>query len=334
MNNSNRQSKFAAHDPNEPYAHGDNSHNNIENNHPSHSHAALFRDKGGKVLFWCMIITFTFALIEGVGGYLIKSIALQTDAVHMMTDSAGLMIAYFANKVSQRPATVNLSFGYGKAEVLGALINCMFTTVLTVWLLFEVIGRFFNPVAVPGGSLFILASIGLIVNAGVVWVLSKQSNSLNTKAALLHALGDLLASFAAILAGAIIYFTGLSIFDPILSLVVIVILIVSNFRIIKKSIIILMAGVPDYLDYEQIGKDLSEIAGIMEVHDLHIWYISANKAALSAHVVAARLQQWPEILVSCQKMLLEKYQIDHITLQHEFSDLQCKQESYCGDKHL
>ncbi len=338
-----KHSKFLSHDETGHEVHSDSSHNNIEHNHRhhhdhdhgshdhSHNHADMIRETSGKVLFWCLIATFTFSLVEGVGGYLIHSIALQSDAVHMMTDAAGLMIAYFANLISKRPATVQLSFGYGKAEVLGALINCMFTTVLTIWLLFEVVNRFMKPVEVHGASLFIVAAIGFLVNGIIVWALSKNSHSLNTRAAMVHAMGDLLGSLVAIIAGAIIYFTNWSLIDPLLSLVVIILLIVSNFKLIKKSVIILMAGVPEHLNYEQVGKDLLAIEGILEVHDLHIWYISANKAALAAHVVACRPDNWPEILKKCQKMLLDLHQIDHVTLQYEFDDWKCKESGCCPE---
>lgn len=331
----NKQSTYLSHDDDHGNVHSDSSHNNLDHDIPhnhdghSHDHAEMIRDTSGKVLFWCLIATFSFSLVEGITGWLINSIALQSDAVHMMTDAAGLMIAYFANVISRRPANVNLTFGYGKAEVLGALINCMFTTVLTIWLLFEVIQRFFTPVKVEGGALFIVASLGFLVNGVIVWVLSKNSNSLNTKAAMIHAMGDLFGSLVAIVAGAIIYFTSWSIVDPILSLVVIILLIVSNFKLIKKSAIILMAGVPEHLDYEQVGHDLKSINGLVDVHDLHIWYISANQSALAAHVVACKLDEWPEILVNCQKMLLEKYQISHVTLQAEFDDNKCKEIGCC-----
>ena len=335
-----KHSVFLAHDESGISAHGDSGHSNIdhhEHDHAygesghSHDHGAMLRETSGKVLFWCLIATFSFSLVEGVSGYLINSIALQSDAVHMMTDAAGLMIAYFANVISKRPATTNLTFGYGKAEVLGALINCMFTTVLTIWLLFEVFQRFLDPQEVHGASLFIVAALGFLVNAVIVWVLSKNTHSLNMRAAMIHALGDLLGSLVAIVAGAIIYFTGWSLADPILSLVVILLLIFSNVNLMKKSAIILMAGVPEHLDYEQVGKDLLAIDGILDVDDLHIWYMSANQSALSAHVVACNPEGWSEILRNCQRMLLEKYKIDHVTLQHEFDDLKCKDMGCCPE---
>lgn len=326
--NTKKHSTYLSHDESEAHVHSDSSHYNMDHNH-GHDHSDMFRQQSGRVLFWCLIITLSFSIIEGVAGWWIGSIALESDAVHMLTDAAGLMIAYFANRISQKPANVNLSFGYGKAEVLGAWVNCLFTTILTAGLLFEVVMRFLEPVEIQGAPLFIVATIGLFINGIVVYILSKNSHSLNTRAALIHALGDLLGSLVAIIAGAVIYFTGWSMIDPILSLIVIAILISSNYRIIKKSSIILMAGVPEHLDYESVGHDLKAIKGVVAVHDLHIWYISANESALAAHVIACKPEEWPELLTDCQKMLWETHKIGHITLQPEFDSQKCKQIGCC-----
>jgi len=330
----NTQSNYLAHDENDPKpVHDDHNHSNMDHsehkhshNHSGggHSHAHDFRDTNGRILFWCLLITFGFSFVEGIGGYITHSVTLKTDAVHMLTDAAGLLIAYIANVISKRPATINLTFGFGKAEAIGALVNCVFTVILTFGLLLEAITRFFHPVTVAGGGLFILACLGLMVNGGIALVLSKSMESLNTKAAFIHALGDMLGSAVAIVAGGVIYMTGFSMADPILSLFLIVFMIVSNYNIIKRSSIVLMAGVPEHLNYEQIGRDLEAIPGITSVHDLHIWYMSANKSALSAHIVAKDPMSWQETLILCQEMLEEKHQIDHVTLQHEFEHMNHK----------
>lgn len=300
-------------------SHDDNHQSNVDTNKVySEGFSSIKRSSNSRVLFWCVVITFSFSLIEVIAGYLTHSIALQSDAIHMLADALGLFIAYVANNISKKPATVFLTFGYGNAEALGALINCIFTIILTLGLLAEVIQRFFIPVEVHGYWLLIIASIGFIVNGGLAFILSKFSESLNTKAAFIHALGDLVGSGVAIIAGLIIYFTKFSLIDPILSLIVIGLLVASNYNLIKKSVRVLMAGVPENLDYVQIGKDIEAINGILGVHDLHVWYMTANKAALSAHVVAKDQYTWQESLLECQRMLVDKYHIEHITLQHEF----------------
>jgi cobalt-zinc-cadmium efflux system protein len=322
----NTQSNYMAHGNSEEPVHDDHNHDNMDHaahkHHHSHSgghgHSHDFRSSNSRILFWCLIITFGFSAVEGIGGYITHSITLQTDAVHMLTDAAGLLIAYIANIISKRPATINLTFGFGKAEAIGALINCIFTVILTFGLLVEAVMRFLNPVDVHGSGLFILACLGLLVNGSIALVLSKNLESLNTKAAFIHAVGDMLGSVVAIIAGGIIYLSGFSLADPILSLFLIIFMIISNYNIIKRSSIVLMAGVPEHLNYEQIGRDLEAIPGILGVHDLHIWYMSSNKTALSAHIVAKEPLSWQSTLLECQEMLEEKHNIDHVTLQHEF----------------
>lgn len=315
-----KYSNYLTHDDvQDGLSHDDDNQSNLDTAVYIEKHSGhAIRDQSSKVLFWCLAITFSFSIIEGLGGYFTHSIALQSDAVHMLTDAAGLLIAYLANNISKRPATVHMTFGYGNAEAIGALINCIFTIILTLGLLFEIVQRFIVPVEVHGYWLFLLASFGFIVNGGLAFILSKFSESLNTRAAFIHALGDLLGSAVAIIAGVIIYFTKISLVDPLLSLIVIFLLLISNYKLIKKSIRVLMAGVPEELDYIQIGKDLESIEGIIAVHDLHIWYMTANKTALSAHVVAKEPYVWQESLNKCQKMLVEKHGIEHITLQYEF----------------
>lgn len=332
-----KYSDYLTHAHDDEYAsHDDNNHSNIDYKKPhvhshGHGHSHNFRETNSRILFWCLVFTFSFAIVEGVGGYITHSVALQSDAVHMLTDAAGLLIAYIANTVSKRPATVNLTFGYGKAEALGALINCIFTGILTIGLLIEAAMRFLNPVEVHGTGLFIIAGIGFLANAAIALTLSKNLGSLNTRAAFIHALGDLLGSFVAIVAGLIIYFTGFYLADPILSLIIIALLIISNYNLIKKSSIVLMSGVPEDLDYQQIGHDLEAIPDIESVHDLHVWYMSANKAALSAHIVAKNPYSWHTTLRECQKMLLEKHHIEHVTIQHEF-DINNLNMQYCEVK--
>lgn len=333
----NKSSQFLSHENyQEGMPHDDLHQNNTgqhehgPHNHHERHHHRNFRDTNAKILLLCLVVTFTFALIEVLGGYFTHSISLLSDALHMLTDAAGLLIAYIANNISKKPATVNLTFGYGKAEAVGALVNCTFTLVMTMALIIQVIERFFIPVEVHGAGLFVIAALGFIVNGTIAVILMRGEESLNTKSALLHALGDLLASGVAILAGIIIYFTHISLVDPILSLIVIAILIISNYRLIKRSTVVLMAGVPEHINYEEVGETLKEIEGILDVHDLHIWYMSANVPALSAHVVAKNPFDWKETLAKCQNVLIDKYEISHITLQHEFDP--CSEIYYCEIK--
>jgi cobalt-zinc-cadmium efflux system protein len=163
----------------------------------------------------------------------------------------------------------------------------------------------------------VVAVIGLVINLIVAWILSKDKKSVNTKAALVHVMGDLLGSLAALIAGVVIHFTGWMQIDPILSLFVCVLLIRSTTNVLKESYHFLMEGVPHHIDYVQVGKDLKAVEGVLAVHDLHVWEMSPGHPALIGHVEVRDLQDWPITMEKINKMLLEKHEIDHVTLQPE-----------------
>jgi cobalt-zinc-cadmium efflux system protein len=162
-----------------------------------------------------------------------------------------------------------------------------------------------------------VAVIGLVINLIVAWILSKDKKSVNTKAALVHVMGDLLGSLAALIAGVVIHFTGWMQIDPILSLFVCVLLIRSTSDVLKESYHFLMEGVPHHINYVQVGKDLQAIDGVLAVHDLHVWEMSPGYPALIGHVEVRDLQDWPNTMEKINTMLLEKHEIDHVTLQPE-----------------
>jgi len=178
----------------------------------------------------------------------------------------------------------------------------------------------------------IVAAIGLSINIIVAWVLSHDKDSMNTRAALIHVMGDLLGSVAAIVSGAIIYYTSWMPIDPILSIFVSLLILKSTIGVLKESFHFLMKGVPHQINYLQIGEDLEATAGVISVHDLHVWDMSPGQPALIGHLEIDDLSAWPRILESIKKMLLEKHGIDHITLQAEvlreeaFSDAQCNHQ--------
>jgi cobalt-zinc-cadmium efflux system protein len=182
---------------------------------------------------------------------------------------------------------------------------------------FEAVQRFASPVPVQGGTVLVVAGIGLAINLLVAWSLSRDKDSLNTRAALVHVMGDLLGSVAALIAGGVIMATGWMQIDPILSLLVSLLILKSTIGVLRESFHHLMEGVPDSADYAQIGADLAEVPGVLSVHDLHVWEMSPGQPALIGHLHIDDLQQWPAILERVKAMLRERHRIDHITLQAE-----------------
>lgn len=269
------------------------------------------------ILLTALLLTFTFAGIEAFAGFWANSLALISDAGHMVTDAASLGLALLAQMIARRPPSIKNSFGFGRAESLAAFINGLAMLALVVWIGAEALTRFNTPHEVQGQTVTIVAIIGLCINLVVAWVLSKDKKSVNTKAALVHVMGDLLGSVAALIAGVVIQYTGWMQIDPILSLFVCFLVLRSTIEVLKESYHFLMQGVPHHINYVQVGHDLKNIDGVLAVHDLHVWEMSPGHPALIGHVEIRDLQDWPITLEKINKMLLEKHEIDHVTLQPE-----------------
>ncbi|MRW82509.1 cation diffusion facilitator family transporter [Pseudoduganella sp. FT26W] len=269
------------------------------------------------VLAWSLVLTLGFAVVEVVTGFMSNSLALISDAGHMVTDAAALGLALLAQLIAKRPPSARHSFGFGRAEALAAFVNSLVLMVLVLWIGYEAISRFSHPEEVHGATVFIVAGIGLVINLLLAWMLSRGDSNMNTRAALVNVLGDLLGSVAALVSGAVIYYTGWMQIDPLLSLFVALLILRSTVGVLRESYHFLMGGVPEQIDYVKVGADMEQLDGICSVHDLHVWDMSPGQPALIGHVEITDLERWPEILHAIKAMLLEKHGIDHITLQAE-----------------
>ena len=292
------------------------SHPHNHDKHEHHSHARSAGTGGNRrALLIALALTAGFALVEAVGGWLAGSLALLSDAGHMVTDAAALGLALFADAVSRRPPSDRASYGYGRAEVLAAFVNAIAMLAVVALIAIEAVRRLLEPAPVAGGMVVGIATAGLVVNLVAAWVLSRATGSLNTRGALLHVMGDLLGSLAALIAGGIIVATGWTPADPILSLVVGLLILRSTWQLLKQSTGVLMEGVPTHLDYNAIGRSLAALPGVADVHDLHIWSTSSDGIALSAHLSLARGDDWLALLAQAKRMLASEYGIRHATLQ-------------------
>jgi cobalt-zinc-cadmium efflux system protein len=280
-------------------------------------HAHTIEGRSQKALAIALGLTLLFAAIEAVTGFLSNSLALISDAGHMVTDAAALGLALMAQVIAKRPPSARHSFGFVRAEALAAFVNSLAMLVLVAWIVVEAAQRLVHPEAVAGGTVFVVASIGAAINILVAWVLSRDEQNINTRAALVNVLGDLLGSIAAIAAGAVIHFTGWVRIDPILSIFVSLLILKSTVGILRESYHFLMEGVPGQIDYLQVGADLAGVAGVLSVHDLHVWDMSPGEPALIGHLEIEELRDWPDVLRAVKAMLLEKHGIDHVTLQPE-----------------
>jgi cobalt-zinc-cadmium efflux system protein len=283
-------------------------------------HAHFIEARSQKALAGALVLTLLFAVIEVVTGFISNSLALISDAGHMVTDAAALGLALLAQLIAKRPPSARHSFGFGRAEALAAFVNCLAMLALVCWIVVEAVRRFADPQPVQGAIVLGVAAVGIVINLLVAWMLSRDHQNMNTRAAMVNVMGDLLGSIAAVVAGAVIHFTGWVRIDPLLSVFVSLLILKSTVGVLRESYHFLMKGVPDQIDYVQVGADLAALDGVKSVHDLHIWEMSPGEPALIGHLEIADLERWPQVLRTVQDMLLAKHGIDHVTLQPETPD--------------
>jgi cobalt-zinc-cadmium efflux system protein len=288
-----------------------------------HTHAHEAHDipsQPHRRLLWALLLTLGFSFVEAIAGWWSGSLALLSDAGHMLTDSLALALAAAAAILARRGPSVRHSYGWGRAEVLAALVNALVMIALIVAISAEAIQRLADPQPVEGTAVMAVAFIGLLINLAAAWLLSGGRDNLNVRAALLHVLGDLLGSIAALVSGAVITLTGWTAIDPLLSVLIVLLILISAVRVLHEALHALMEGVPPSLDLERVGRAMAATDGVVSVHDLHIWSLSATRTALSAHIVLQHMGEWPVVLPRLQSVLAREHGIEHVTLQPEIRD--------------
>jgi cobalt-zinc-cadmium efflux system protein len=292
---------------------GHPAHPDSEHRHHHHSEPS-----GSRPLVIAVALTSGYALVELAGGLWSGSLALLADCGHLLTDAAALLFSLAANKVAQRPPSERHSFGLARAEVIAAFVNSLALLAVVAWLLIEGVDRLRHPVHVNGAAVLVIAAVGLIINLSVAWGLSRHRDNLNMRAALLHVLGDLLGSVAALVAGAVIYLTGYTVVDPLMSMLVSGLILRSTLGVLKESTLVLLDSVPSGVEFQKVGKALARIDGVRSVHDLHVWSMVPGRNAVSAHVLVDRIVRWPHVLREARRVLARDFGIDHVTLQPEW----------------
>ena len=286
--------------------------------HHGHGHAHAHHARSAtRALPWALALTLTFAVVEAVAGWWSGSLALLGDAGHMLTDSLALAMATVAALVARRPASPRHSYGLRRIETLAGLINGLSMLPVVALIGWHAVGRLMDPQPVQGDLVMVVAAIGLAVNLVVAFMLSRGAGDLNTRGALLHVMGDALGSVAALASGVVIHYTGWFPIDPLLSLLICALILVSTFRLLSTAAHMLLEGVPDALSLPDVGRAMAEVAGVRSVHDLHIWSLDSHHVALSAHVILRTGGEWPRVLAALRAVLHRRFDIDHVTLQPE-----------------
>lgn len=300
-------------------AHHDHAHHNHKHDdHAGHDHGGHSHGNANRnLLLIALLFTLGFSFVEAVGGWVSHSLALISDAGHMFSDALSLGLAALAAQLAKRPASARHSYGLVRAEVIAASVNGLLMLGVIIYIVVEAVKRLQSPEPVQGFTVMIIAFIGLLVNIIVATMLSRGEHNLNTRAALLHVMGDLLGSVAALVAGAVIYFTGWMPIDPLLSIFVALLILVSTLNLLREALHVLMEGVPRHLDLQLIGDRMAKIADVQSVHDLHIWTLASGQVALSSHISLINMNNWSNTLESIRLMLRREYGIEHVTLQPE-----------------
>lgn len=284
--------------------------------HHHHAHAGSAGGASGALMAG-LFVTLAFAFVEFVGGWWFGSLALMSDSAHMFSDSAALFIAAIASRVAQKPPGVRHSYGFARAEVIAAFLNGLLLLGIVVVIVIEAVHRLRAPQPVSGPGVLVVAFVGLVVNVAVLRILGHGAHDLNTRAASLHVLGDLIGSVAALTAGAVIIISDWYPIDPILSFVISGLILISTTRILRDALHVLMEGVPREIDLEKVGRALAHVDGVDSVHDLHVWTIASGKVALSAHVDVDTLDGWPATLERVRSLARSQFGIEHVTIQPE-----------------
>lgn len=269
-------------------------------------------------------------IAEAVGGWLTNSLALIADAGHMLTDVAALTLTLFAIWFAARPATSKKTYGYYRLEILAAFVNGIALVLLSIWIIYEAIGRWQDPPDIPGTPLTIIAIGGLIVNLIAAYLLhSDHKHDLNMRGAFLHVIGDLLGSVAAIIAGVLIWTLGWLWADAFGSIFISAIIILSAWRLILESVNVLLEGTPRHINLAAVETTILETEGVGGVHDLHVWTISSGIEALSAHISHGDSVLHSELLAIVRTKLHDRFGIDHLTIQMETLDLEAEAVYVC-----
>ncbi len=290
-----------------------------ENNH-NWNNAKIDNNKDNiKKLKIVLVITSAYLVVEIVAGILTNSLALISDAGHMFTDAAGIGISLFAiTFATKKSITPQKTYGFYRLEILAALTNSIIVLLLSFYIIYEGYLRLFQIKEIPGVPLVVVAGIGLIVNlVGMKYLHSHAKENLNMEGAYLEVLKDVFGSIAVIVSGIIIIFSGYYIIDPIISIGLAVLIWPRTWSLLKRSIHILMEGVPPNISYEKIKEDILEIKGVTGIFDLHIWKITSDFDALTAHVVVYDTNKSQSILREIQTLLEKKFNIIHTTIQIE-----------------
>jgi len=281
-------------------------------------------------LIAALVVIFLIFFVELFGGFASNSLALISDAGHMLTDSMALLLALLATIFAAQPATKERSYGFYRLEILSALFNGSLLTLISVFIFYQAFQRFFHPPEVQSGLMLMIATIGLLANVGAAVILVRGSKeNLNVQGAFLHVLSDMAASVGVIIGGVIIHFTRWNFVDPIIGILIAILILRGALRLVSDSVNILLEAAPKGVAMEEVASTIKGVKGVRGLHDLHVWTITSGLNAISAHIVIedSEAERASQILREINEVLKSKFAISHATFQTEC--LSCPEGLIC-----
>lgn len=290
----------------------------------SHDHTA---GANAKMLGWALALTSTYLVAEVVGGFVFNSLALLSDAAHMLTDVAALVIALMAIRIGQRPPDDRRTFGYRRFEILAAAFNALLLFAVAGYVLWEGVGRFFRPEPVGSTGMLIVAAFGLLVNLIAMRLLAGgKDKSLNVKGAYLEVWADMIGSVGVIAGALTIRFTGWTWVDPIVAVGIGLWVLPRTWILLRDTSNVLLEGVPGGLKLSEVRTAIAGVRGVADLHDLHVWSMSNDEVNCTVHVVLDRGADVDGTRAAVQALLRDRYEIGHSTIQTEVSGRDCAEQ--------
>jgi cobalt-zinc-cadmium efflux system protein len=298
-----------------------------------HPHAAP-RAGDRRWLLAALALIVAFMVAEVVAGLLARSLALIADAGHMLTDAAALLLAVIASRLAERPARGAYTYGFARVDALSGQANGITLLLLAVWFAVVGIRRLFEPAAVHGGVVTVVAVAGVLINLAATWLAGKADRaSLNVRGVIAHLVTDIWAFAATLTAGIVVLATGWTRADSIASLLVAALMAWTGVRLVRAAGRIFLEAAPQGLDPQVLGAELADVDGVAEVHDLHVWVLGSDIAAMSAHVLVKRDFDCHAVAERLRSHLAAAHQLDHVTLQVDHEEQQLHDADNCADPH-
>ena len=305
----------------------------MDSTNHSHTHSHL-HDAARQTttrLSWSLAITLAFVIFEAAAGYLANSLALMTDATHNLTDVIALGLSWFAIRLTIQPANAQKTYGYHRAGILVALLNSTTLILISLGIFYEAYKLFVSPTEVQSGILIVVGLIAVVVNLVTALLVHRGSESdLNLRSAFVHLMGDVVSTIGAVIAGILIYFTGANWLDPFVSVLIGLLILYNAWGILRDAVDILLESTPRDVDMKKMVVEITQLDGVLGVHDLHVWSITQNLRTMSAHILTEDISvsAGTEIQNRINEMVYHRYNIAHATLQLECVD--CNPDSlYC-----